>query len=45
VQSIPLNSGPEPGTYQAMVPGGSAPVDLRVGITTSDKRVEIPLSP
>lgn len=45
VQSIPLNSGPEPGTYQATVPGGSAPVDLRVGITTSDKRVEIPLSP
>lgn len=45
VQSIPLSSGPEPGTYQATVPGGSAPVDLRVGITTSDRRVEIPLSP
>jgi hypothetical protein len=45
VRSIPLSSGPEPGTYQATMPGGSAPVDLRVGITTSDKRVEIPLSP
>ena len=45
VQSILLNSGSEPGTYQATVPGGSSPVDLRVGITTSDKRVEIPLSP
>jgi len=45
VQSMPLHSGPEPGTYQATVPGGSAPVDLRVRITTSDKRVEIPLSP
>ena len=45
VQSMPLHSGPEPGTYQATVPAGSAPVDLRVRITTSDKRVEIPLSP
>jgi hypothetical protein len=45
VQTILLHSGPEPGTYQATVPGGSAPIDLRVGITTSDKRVEIPLSP
>jgi hypothetical protein len=44
-QSIVLDPGPEPGTYQATVPGGSAPVDLRVGITTSDKRVDIPLSP
>jgi hypothetical protein len=39
-----LQSGSEPGIYQATVPGGPAPVDLRVGITTSDKRVEIPLS-
>ncbi len=45
VQTILLHSGAEPGTYQATVPGGSAPIDLRVGITTSDKRVEIPLSP
>jgi hypothetical protein len=45
VQSILLHSGPEPGTYQATVPGGSAPIDLRVAITMSDKRVEIPLSP
>jgi len=44
VQSILLQSGSEPGIYQATVPGGPAPVDLRVGITTSDKRVEIPLS-
>jgi len=45
VQSIPLNSGSEPGVYRAIIPGGPAPVDLRVGITTSDKRVEVPLSP
>ncbi len=46
VQSIVLGSGPEPGKYQGTVPGGhSAPVDLRVRVTTSDKRVEIPLSP
>ena len=45
VQSILLHSGPEPGTYQATVPGGSAPIDVRVSITMSDKRVEIPLSP
>jgi hypothetical protein len=44
VQSMLLHSGREPGTYQATVPGSSAPVDLRVRITTSDKRVEIPLS-
>jgi hypothetical protein len=43
VQSMLLHSGREPGTYQATVPGSSAPVDLRVRITTSDKRVEIPL--
>ena len=45
VQSIFLNSGPEPGTYQATVPGGSAPVDLRVSVMMSGQRVEIPLSP
>ena len=46
VQRIWLHSGPEPGTYQATVPGGSsAPVDVRLAITASDKRVEIPLSP
>jgi len=45
VRSILLHSGTEPGTYEATLPGGSAPVDLRIGITTSDTRVEIPLSP
>ena len=46
VQNISLGSGSEPGTYQGTVPSGrAAPVDLRIRVTTSDKRVEIPLRP
>ena len=46
VQIIRLQSGDEPGTYQATVPGGSsAPVEVRLAITASDKRVDIPLGP
>jgi hypothetical protein len=44
--SIPLSSGAEPGTYQGtMPPGRSSLVDLRVRVTTSDRRVEIPFAP
>ena len=44
--SIPLSSGAEPGTYQGTMPSGrSSMVDLRVRVTTSDKRVEIPFAP
>jgi hypothetical protein len=43
---IPLGSGPEPGTYHTTVPPlDPAPVDLRIRVVTSDKRVEIPLTP
>jgi hypothetical protein len=44
--SIPLSAGAEPGTYQGTMPSGrSTLVDLRVRVTTSDKRVEIPFAP
>jgi len=44
--SIPLSSVAEPGTYQGtMPPGRSSLVDLRVRVTMSDKRVEIPFAP
>jgi len=44
--SIPLSSGVEPGMYQGTMPSGrSSLVDLRVRVTTSDKRVEIPFAP
>jgi hypothetical protein len=45
VRYIPLGAGPEPGTYQGTVQGSRTAVDLRVRVTTSDKRVEIPLTP
>ena len=46
VLDIPLNPGPEPGTYRGTGPSGrSAIVDLRIRVLTSDKRVEIPLGP
>ena len=46
VENIPLDSGAEPGTYRGtMPPGRSAPIDLRVRVMTSDKRVEIPVRP
>jgi len=43
---IQLGSGPELGTYHVTVPPLEAtPVDLRIRVVTSDKRVEIPLTP
>ncbi len=43
---IPLGSGPEPGSYHAIVPPlDPTPVDLRIRVVTSDRRVEIPLTP
>src|SRR5712691_784252 len=46
VLDIPLDPGPEPGTYRGTgPPGRSALVDLRIRVLTSDKRVEIPLRP
>jgi ribosomal protein L40E len=46
VFDIPLEPGPEPGTYRGTgPPGRSALVDLRIRVRTSDKRVEIPLRP
>ena len=46
VLDIPLDHGPEPGTYRGTgPPGRSAIVDLRIRVLTSDKRVEIPLRP
>ena len=46
VESIMLHDGPEPGTYSGTSrPTRSAPVDLRVRMTMSDKRIEVPLRP
>jgi len=46
VENIPMGSGPAPGSYYGVAPSNrSAPVDLRVRVITSDKRVEIPLRP
>src|SRR5216683_712461 len=46
VLDIPLDPGPEPGTYRGTgPPGRSALVDLRIRVLTSDKRVEVPLRP
>ena len=43
---IPLGSGPEPGTYHATVPPlDQTPVDLRIRVVMSNRRVEIPLTP
>jgi len=43
---VPFASGAEPGTYHATVPPlDPTPVDLRIRVVTSDKRVEIPLTP
>ena len=45
VESILLHDGPEPGTYSGTLrPSRSAPVDLRVRVTVSDTRIEVPLS-
>ena len=46
VENIMLGAGPEPGTYAGTSrPSRSVPVDLRVRMTMSDKRIEIPLRP
>ncbi len=43
---VPLGSGPELGTYHVTIPAlQPAPVDLRIRVVTSDRRVEIPLRP
>jgi hypothetical protein len=43
--SIPLDPGPEAGTYHATIPQGRALRDLRVRIVTSDSRFEVPVTP
>jgi hypothetical protein len=46
VESIILRDGSEPGTYSGTSrPSRSVPVDVRVRITMSDKRIEVPLRP
>ena len=46
IENIMLGAGPEPGTYAGTSrPSRSVPVDLRVRMTMSDKRIEIPLRP
>jgi len=46
VLDIPLDPGPEPGTYRGTgPPGRSALVDLRIRVLTATKRVEIHLRP
>ena len=46
VENIPMGALPEPGTYHGTVPTGrSTPVDLRVRVSTGDKRVEVPVRP
>ena len=46
VENIPMGALPEPGTYRGTVPTGrSAPVDLRVRVSTGDKLVEVPVRP
>jgi hypothetical protein len=45
-EKIPMGALPELGTYRATVPTGrSAPIDLRVRVSTGDKRVEVPVKP
>jgi len=44
VEKIPMGALPELGTYRATVPTRrSAPIDLRVRVSTGDKRVEVPV--
>ncbi len=46
VETIPMGALPEPGTYRGTVPTDrSAPVDLRVRVSTGDKVVEVPVRP
>lgn len=45
-ENIPMGALPEPGTYRATVPSRrSALVDLRVRVSTGNKRVEVPVKP
>jgi hypothetical protein len=41
--SIPLDPGPQPGTYHATIPHGRGLSNLRVRILTSDARFEVPV--
>ena len=44
VEKIPMGALPELGTYRATVPTRrSTPIDLRVRVSTGDKRVEVPV--
>jgi hypothetical protein len=46
VENVMLDAGPEPGTYTGTSRSGrSAPVNLRLRMTMSDKRIEIPVRP
>lgn len=46
VENVMLGAGSEPGTYTGMSQSGrSVPVDFRLRVSTSDKRIEIPLRP
>ena len=46
VENIPMGALPELGTYRATVPTRrSAPIDLRVRVSTGNKRVEVPVKP
>jgi hypothetical protein len=46
VGNIPLDPGPEPGTYHGTAPPTwAAAVNLRLRVTTSEERVELPLAP
>ena len=42
---IPLDPGPEPGTYRAVLPPGRSLRDLRVRIMTSNTRFDVPVEP
>jgi hypothetical protein len=44
-EAIPLDPGPEPGTYRAILPQGRALRDLRVRIMTSNTRFDVPVEP
>jgi len=46
VETVPMGALPEPGTYRGTVPTDrSAPVGLRVRVSTGDKLVEVPVRP
>ena len=46
VENVAMGALPEPGTYRGTVPTDrSAPVGLRVRVSTGDKLVEVPVRP